>query len=87
MLTSGQVVDAGGPCHVRPAWSDRWLPAEPVWRGRRGADAVLLRVPEPAWATLADIEHTRWGRVTGGDGALRGVRLRAGRGAGRGPRA
>ncbi|MEV4804939.1 hypothetical protein AB0K18_33485 [Nonomuraea sp. NPDC049421] len=65
VLTSGQVVDAGGPCHVRPAWSDRWLPAEPVWRGRGGADAVLLRVPEPAWATPADIGHTRWGRVAG----------------------
>ncbi|WP_406673498.1 tetratricopeptide repeat protein [Nonomuraea sp. N2-4H] len=65
VLTSGQVVDSGGPCHVRPAWSDRWLPAVQVWRGRGGADAVLLRVSEPAWASVAGIEHTRWGRVAG----------------------
>ncbi|MFD0467180.1 hypothetical protein ACFQ0B_01785 [Nonomuraea thailandensis] len=63
VLTSGQVVEPGAPCHVRPPWSGRWLAAEPVWRGRGGADAVLLRVSEAAWADVAGIEHNRWARV------------------------
>ncbi|MEV0824164.1 tetratricopeptide repeat protein [Nonomuraea rubra] len=67
VLTSGQVARSGTPCHVRPAWSGRWLAAEVVWRGRGGADVVLLRVPEAAWGGLPGIEHNRWGRVAGGD--------------------
>ncbi|MGW3342693.1 hypothetical protein ACWDA3_05275 [Nonomuraea rubra] len=67
VLTSGQVARSGVPCHVRPAWSGRWLAAEVVWRGRGGADVVLLRVPEAAWGGLPGIEHNRWGRVAGGD--------------------
>ncbi|MFC7104892.1 trypsin-like peptidase domain-containing protein [Nonomuraea rubra] len=67
VLTSGQVARSGTPCHVRPAWSGRWLAAEVVWRGRGGADVVLLRVPEAAWGGLPGIEHNRWARVAGGD--------------------
>ncbi|TYB51231.1 hypothetical protein FXF51_53870 [Nonomuraea sp. PA05] len=63
VLTSGQVV---APCHVRPSWSGRWLTAEPVWRGRGGADVVLLRVSEAAWGELPGISHQRWARVAGG---------------------
>ncbi|MFB4266207.1 hypothetical protein [Nonomuraea sp. GTA35] len=66
VLTSGQVVDPGVPCHVRPPWSGRWLAAEPVWHGRGGADVVLLRVSEAAWAGLPGIEHNRWARVASG---------------------
>ncbi|WP_043627056.1 hypothetical protein [Nonomuraea candida] len=68
VLTAGRVVRAGAPCHVRPAWSARWLAAEPVWRGHGGADAVLLRTAEPAWADLPEAEHTRWARVAPGGG-------------------
>ncbi|MFC7589778.1 hypothetical protein ACFQYP_43360 [Nonomuraea antimicrobica] len=72
VLTSGQVVAPGVPCHVRPAGSARWLRAEPVWRGR--GDAVLLRAAEPAWASSPGVEHTRWARVAAsGDQRVRCV--------------
>ncbi|MFC5826942.1 hypothetical protein [Nonomuraea insulae] len=70
VLTSGQSVESGAPCHVRVPWSSRWVTAEPVWRGRGGADAVLLRTASPEWGDLAGVEHTRWGRAGTGVSCL-----------------
>ncbi|MGP4098933.1 hypothetical protein [Nonomuraea sp. KM90] len=72
VLTSGHVIRPGAPCHVRGPGPDQWVAAEPVWRGRGGANAVLLRVTEPVWADLPGIERTRFARpATGGAHRLR----------------
>ncbi|MEQ4715461.1 tetratricopeptide repeat protein [Nonomuraea sp. B19D2] len=84
VLTSGLAAPPGTPCHVRTPGSGRWAEAEPVWRGRGGAGAVLLRVAGSPWAGVPGIEHVRWARVAdpsipqdGGPGQeLRGARFR-----------
>ncbi|WP_188191340.1 ATP-binding protein [Nonomuraea sp. SYSU D8015] len=81
VLTSADVVDPEAPCQVRAAWSERWVRAEEVWRGRGGTGAVLLRVVgsppgEPSdetgsgspWRDVPGIDHVRWARVAGGEG-------------------
>jgi tetratricopeptide (TPR) repeat protein len=74
VLTAGDVVAPGVPCHVRAAWSGQWARAEEVWRGRGVMGAVLLRVAEsPASPSplrdIPGIDHVRWARA--GQGAYR----------------
>ncbi|MGI5283697.1 tetratricopeptide repeat protein [Nonomuraea polychroma] len=85
VLTSGDLVDPQAPCQVRAAWSERWVPAEEVWRGRGGTGAVLLRVAEaPAhaiaggspWRGVPGIDQVRWARIDGR--ARHGLRCVAG---------
>ncbi|RVX47583.1 tetratricopeptide repeat protein [Nonomuraea polychroma] len=85
VLTSGDLVDPEAPCQVRAAWSERWVPAEEVWRGRGGTGAVLLRVAEaPAhaiaggspWRGVPGIDQVRWARIDGR--ARHGLRCVAG---------
>ncbi|MEV4107561.1 hypothetical protein [Nonomuraea sp. NPDC049695] len=64
VLTSGLVAAPGTRCQVRTPGSGRWTEAEPVWRGRGGAGAVLLRVADSPWAGVPGIEHVRWARPT-----------------------
>ncbi|MEV1172913.1 tetratricopeptide repeat protein, partial [Nonomuraea sp. NPDC049784] len=63
VLTSGLVAVPGTPCQVRTPGSGWWAEAEPVWRGRGGAGAVLLRVAGAPWDGVPGIEHVRWARV------------------------
>ncbi|MFI7638712.1 hypothetical protein [Nonomuraea sp. NPDC049400] len=79
VLTSGLVAAPGTPCQVRTPGSGRWAEAEPVWRGRGGAGAVLLRVAGSPWAGVPGIEHVRWARVADPSTPqqeLRGARFR-----------
>ncbi|MEU8358827.1 hypothetical protein AB0C27_22710 [Nonomuraea sp. NPDC048882] len=69
----GQGGSGRASCHVRLPGSARWTEAEPVWRGRGSADAVLLRTAEPVWADLPGIEHNRWARLAGDSTPLRCV--------------
>ncbi|MEV0234512.1 hypothetical protein AB0H84_33940, partial [Nonomuraea sp. NPDC050786] len=62
VLTSGLVAAPGTRCQVRTPGPGRWAEAEPVWRGRGRAGAVLLRVADSPWAGVPGIEHVRWAR-------------------------